>query len=422
MPRKTWSAGEQVNAADLNKTIQDAIGAITYDINDGESIDGTTTPVCVYISPVDGELYKTDASYTDERSQLFFGMQLDSSVNGSEARVQTGGIVTIPSVTLSSSITQKNDQYNTLNGDTSGTGFDTLNSVSKQFSIGFRTGHKTGNVKEIDLLINGLSVSGLDTYLSIYAMDSDGKPTGASLGDSGIVTAINSSNVRTYTFSTAVDVQPDTNYCAVLIIDGILGGSITVRGSNASNPVAMYGWLDMPSTVNYYSSNSGSTWVAGSGAVSPYIVTKTTNKTHSYGDSLFLSVTAGEYTLDVPDILSASVVVIGRLLSTTKFILENQRHILLGQAIIGYVVGTGVIAGKQYIHAPNRALSADISVIEVSSGLDVQDYFLKIKKGETVTYDYGSGRTYTVAWTDNMITITTDQLSDSFRSEIKFYS
>jgi len=424
MPLKTWIAGDKVNASDLNKVIQDALKGTVYDYNAGETIDGTTTPVCVYIKHDDSELYKTDASFSDERLETFIGMILNSTSDGNEAELQTRGVVTIPSVTMTSSISATEDQKQDV--DTSSTCTQNMSAVSTdRFSIGFKTGAKVGNIKNIKLYVNGSTPSGVTAIVDLYAMDSSGEPTGSSLGTSGGKTINAGGAEYTFVFSTPIEVVQDTEYCAVLSLSAITSGTVTIEGSNgAGTPNSIYTWANAPATYNYYSSNSGSTWSSLTNINHPYFIVEYTEKQHFFGDNIFLSETAGEYTLDVPDITSAYIRKIGRLLNQTSFLLEKRESVYLGEADTGDLEG-GSIAAQAFIHAPARALKATVK-IQSRQSADESEREFDIIKGETQTVyvddqagDYG----FTLTWTSNMLHIGASPLAIAdFRAFIKFYT
>lgn len=82
------SAGDKILATDFN-ALKNDINNVSLDA--GETINGATLPVTVYIDNADGEVKKTDANDTDKVK--FAGFAVTNSTDGNPIIVQTTGVV-----------------------------------------------------------------------------------------------------------------------------------------------------------------------------------------------------------------------------------------------------------------------------------------------------------------------------------------
>jgi len=78
------SAGDKLSAAEINADLPVVVTA-------GETINGATLPVAVYIKDADGEVYACDAD--DANALEFIGFAISNSTDGNPITVQTKGIV-----------------------------------------------------------------------------------------------------------------------------------------------------------------------------------------------------------------------------------------------------------------------------------------------------------------------------------------
>ena len=83
-----YSSGDQLPADDINKIKNSIISSL----NAGETINGATLPVAVYVKNDDGEIYKTDANDTSGKLE-FIGFAITNSTDGDPITVQTKGII-----------------------------------------------------------------------------------------------------------------------------------------------------------------------------------------------------------------------------------------------------------------------------------------------------------------------------------------
>lgn len=418
MPLKTWTAGDVVNASDLNTTIEDAIKNVIYDLDAGETIDGTSDPVPVYVKGDDGELYKTDATKTDgnEETTAFAGVILNSTSNGNEARLQTGGQVEFSTpFTLSVPSVRKDQDFEmavTAN-------FFTMDAVStKRFSCGFKTGHKVSTIEQVVWDLGGGSPSGITGFVDIHAMDANGKPTGASLGTSSTET-LNLSPPFTFTFGTPVPVEPDTEYCVVLQLATYSSGSIIPRGPTTATPQGDYTWIGKPTTVTHSSTDSGSSWSTSTGAKMASIAIYSGDDEHRFGDDVYLSATAGEFTLDLPSVSGNVIKKVGKLLTATDILLEPRTKELLGETDKISCAGGGTVdlRPRLIFHAPSKAVEAVI-VFEHNG----EEHSQSIIKGETLSIATNTTQTITAAWVNGCIRITHSNNSGAIEARIRFYT
>ncbi len=319
--KNDYSPGDKVDAADLNQIADNANdGDFITDIDSGEAIDGSTTPVALYLKGTDGKMYKSDASGRNEESE-FFGMTKSDVAIDTELFVQKDGQITIPSETLTEVVSSTRDQYQDQTG-TSTLVFDTTDS---RISQTIRIGDQVGNISSVRFYINDNGGTGTNTFeVQIFAADADGKPTGSVLATSNSVSTASGDQEETFTFATPYDVNPGEIYCLVILATSKKvndpTASATDQTDTAYNVVAP-GFDDGFVASTYYSTNAGSSWSAPGKSV--YFKTYFTQKQFLYGDPVFLSETAGEYTLTRPVTADSNVVKIGKLLSQTKMLIDS---------------------------------------------------------------------------------------------------
>jgi len=87
-PTKNWSAGDEITASDLNTNFTEALNDYR-DIVFGENI---AEDDFVYLKAADGEAYKTDASFNDERIDSFIGVAKEAGTDGQTKKVQVSGV------------------------------------------------------------------------------------------------------------------------------------------------------------------------------------------------------------------------------------------------------------------------------------------------------------------------------------------
>lgn len=89
---KTWVNGERVDADDLNQNFETISEMVSFQdsLNAGETIDGLTTPVPVYVGS-DGELYACDANDTAKLN--FAGFVTSASSDGNPIDFYGDGII-----------------------------------------------------------------------------------------------------------------------------------------------------------------------------------------------------------------------------------------------------------------------------------------------------------------------------------------
>jgi len=80
------TAGDKLSADEIN-------GDLPSQMTAGDTINGATYPVAVYIKDSDGECYKTAAGYSDERTSNFVGFAITNGTDGNSFTVQNKGVV-----------------------------------------------------------------------------------------------------------------------------------------------------------------------------------------------------------------------------------------------------------------------------------------------------------------------------------------
>jgi hypothetical protein len=91
--KEDYTGGDVVDNADLNEISANANkGSGSVDsINAGETINGDTLPVPIFINPTDDEVYACDAN--DQAKLQFDGFAISNSTNGNPIDIQGSGIV-----------------------------------------------------------------------------------------------------------------------------------------------------------------------------------------------------------------------------------------------------------------------------------------------------------------------------------------
>lgn len=85
------SAGDDATAAQYN-ALRDDIAQVVMDVQTaGETLNGATTPVPVYINTADDEFYACDGN--DQTKLEFHGFAIDNGTDGNPVTVQHAGIV-----------------------------------------------------------------------------------------------------------------------------------------------------------------------------------------------------------------------------------------------------------------------------------------------------------------------------------------
>jgi len=88
-PSKTFTSGEELKAVDLNKNFREALDDYR-DFTYGETIAVNNA---LYLKAADGKVYKTSASFDDERIHNFVGFAKEAGVLNDVKKVQIGGKV-----------------------------------------------------------------------------------------------------------------------------------------------------------------------------------------------------------------------------------------------------------------------------------------------------------------------------------------
>lgn len=142
-PTKTYAAGDEVKAADINTNFIEALNDYR-DFTLGENI---TAPAPVYLKASDSKIYKASSSAENEAANSFVGFLMETGVTNDVKKVQVSGKVTgLSSLTAGSKIYLK---------DTAGTYGTTAGTVSKLLGIAVSTTALILRVAvEVELLTN----------------------------------------------------------------------------------------------------------------------------------------------------------------------------------------------------------------------------------------------------------------------------
>lgn len=371
----------------------------------GEIMDGTSNPIAVYVNSSDGKVYKTDASFLDERSNAFFGFITSSVVANDPVTVTSAGDLPISALTLSSAVSSTLDQHN--DGISSPVSIWGINSLLRWYSQAFQIGEAVGNIEKVEIYT--LNVVGAPVCdIHIYAIDVDGKPTGAALAS---VTGISPTNggLTVATLGTPLVVNQGEQYAIVVeptTADG--SNSFAIGGSGALQTQAYNmvrgGDIDGFTNTGYTSTDSGSTW---NGAENAVFNTYFTLKTRTVGDSLYLSETPGEFSLERPTGVGASTQICARILSSSKMLIQrNQEERLLGATIIS---ANTIASCPVYAAVPPRAQKAIVSIRNGSTRYNESEVTLIKGNKNTGTIENdpgaGTGISYTASWIGNVIEI-----------------
>lgn len=418
-------AQEDISALDIRLTTAegdiDDLEANTFEesILAGESINGTTTPVCGYIKNSDGRIWKTDASYRDERSYNFAGMVVNNISAGNPVKLIPQGLITVPSITLSSAISSALDQYCNFQ---IGHEIFQIDSTDDRISQAFKTGHQVGNISSIKVKLYGNSAN-LTLVCKLYAANSSGQPTGSALATSGSISSFPASvTTHEFTFASPYTVNPDAEYCFTIECTARTSGGVYVYGGgDTDNDIQRYHYLNMyynggVPQATYYSTNAGSSWTFDPG-YQYWFETYTTSRKFILGDPVYLSETAGEYTPILPTTADSSIQQIARILSQTKLLLEPRREIYLGDIDLkGTWSGNNASTSHLFVQCPHRARKAIVEADweYTGSGKKIFRHQVQAIKGEIVSvkttgqYDTDDGVNLFVDWTGNCLDIYTD--------------
>jgi len=115
-PTKTWSAGDEIKASDLNTNFEEALNDYR-DFVYGETISAGDA---VYLKASDGKVYKTDAGFDDERIHNFVGFAKEDGALDETHKVQVSGIVSGLSGLTTGSLYYLSDTAGAIS-DTAGT-------------------------------------------------------------------------------------------------------------------------------------------------------------------------------------------------------------------------------------------------------------------------------------------------------------
>lgn len=347
----------------------------TTQFNAGEVMDGTVTPVAVYLNATDGELYKADADYNDERRQVM-GFVVNSTSDGLPAKLVTSGILTIPYQATTTTVASQADQSMGIKAHNA----ITINSASDSPAWIIQAGQDTGNISSFVMNFTDVG-GGNNTYRAdIYAVDANNAPTGSALASSGTVAS--TPGDKTFTFATPYELTPGQKYAVVLVVTNYVGIN-QIGGANATTD--NYAVLGSGATM-YYSDNGGA-WTQNTNC---YFKTYTTQLKYPYGSGVFLSSTAGGYSL-------TGTVKIGELLSPTRMLIASVK-----ESYLGSISATDLGDQTAYLSVPPKT-NRIIGTGTAGSGVKQSIIMNKEKTTSFVSYYDASLYRVDLTWSGNIL-------------------
>lgn len=400
------------NATTTNNGITIGSMIASSALNAGETMNGYTDPVPVYIKRSDGELYKADASIENLQSGDVAGVVINSTSDGVSAILATDGYLSMSSVATSTTIASNIDQKFL----TGGASFADANNVNDELAFTFRAGQNVGNVSSVLVkMINNGAISGNMT-MDIFAADVDGKPTGLTLGTSGTVAAPGGGEAdKTFTFSTPAEVYPGQTLVAVIEFSGVTfgGNSILFRGVQTKDG---YSFVNEPAEKVWL--NDAGSWAGETGTV--YFTTYYTQEEYQMGDNLWLSATAGEFSPAKPA-SGVPMIKVGEMVSQTLMKADSSKK----SKFLGSVspADSGFVTVN--IGIPTNTYEVVIDAKNEKGARDTRGQMVLRRNeviSQTIDDDDGAGTNTIVAtWVDNEgnINITA---SDDIDVTVYFYS
>jgi len=321
---KIWSAGEKVNASDLNNNFEEALKNIE-EFTAGESISAGDA-VCL---KKDGKVYKAQAN--DEERLNFIGIAHESKSANETILVQVKGKKSGFSFTLEEDVSE--ESFYSQSGDNAYVG---SNVGGREIWQGFITARENspicgiGNITKIRLRGYKYGSPTGPVYLKIFEADEDGEPeTEIASTSKNAEDFPTSENDIYFEFSSPVEVKPERVYVVYVTF-----GSMTTNDS------------DNKVLIEYKSSNgSGRGIFKWSDGYSTYKTTilelamtcYTTKRVYAQkGNLVYVSDTAGSLSLEP----GTRRIVAGIVLDGNTILLERPAQRVLAR--LGNLAGSGV--------------------------------------------------------------------------------
>jgi hypothetical protein len=302
-PTYNFVAGQNAKASEVNQNFIEALNDYR-DFVYGETI---AVNDALYLKS-DGKVYKTSASYNDERIHNFVGFAKEAGTSGQTKKVQIAGIVkNLNAFTLSDVVSETLDQSQSVS-------IDTNNSikVKSEYPLHqtFATGDNVGNISKLELYLKRWSATA-DLVIEIYRVDANGLPTGSPLWSISVpYTSISTWwGWHTFTSGLPVELNPRETYV------------IKLSTTDADG----YSWAnnDYVRFPNPYKRGfeRQRIWDAAQMNLDAAFKTYyTARKFGSIGNNLYLGDTAGSISLDEGTYRKK----IGKLLTTTSLLIETK--------------------------------------------------------------------------------------------------
>lgn len=361
---------------------------VDTDLLAGETMDGTSSVVPVYLKSSDGRLWKSDATSLAEAFYNYMGVIINSVTAGVTCFLKRAGIVSY-STTLSQTVGSRTVTYETTGDGT----FVNLINAAYWVSIGFFPAAHQSNITSVKILGRKSGTGGGTVTATAYAMASDGTATGASLGtatsDSG--TWDGGGAEVTFTFSSPISLTQNPTYGYVIKFTPASGTGVNHadfgQPASGADKVA---WSGKPSNVNW--KNVGS----DAQTIQFYFKYTYTGVTFNPLDLVYIDTTAGLITPIIPTYQK----IVGRLISSTKIDLnDNPSYTKTGTdstTLLKYIMPLGINAVAVYISGTN------------STKLLAYNAFLTKDRAESQTWKYESNTndldlTVSVDWTNGIL-------------------
>ena len=381
--------------------------SVDTDLVAGETMDGTSNVVPVYLKASDGKLWKATATSLAEAFYNYLGVIVNSVTADVTCFLKRWGIVNY-STTLSQTVAERTITYGT--GSTYYDSFLNFTSASYWGSTGFYPTAHQDNLTSIVIFGKKTGTGGGTVTANVYAMGSDGKASGGSLGSATSDSSgwgVGGAEV-TFTFASPIDLTQGSTYGYVIKITVASGtGSNYVSIGQKSSGADVIDWYAKPSNTNWYNAGGGDT-----GSPQYYFSYSYTGVTYNPMDLVFIDTTAGQLTPTIPTYRK----IVGRILSSTKIDLADKPSYGLmatdTSTLANYVMPLGVNAVEMYIEGSNSTFGSSFNAFVTKESNATQTW-----KGEN--NNSGITLTATVNWTEGLLSLPTPAGGPSF--SFRFY-
>jgi len=370
---------------------------VDVDLVAGETMDGTSSIVPVYLKASDGKLWKADSTSLVEAFYNYIGVIINSVTADIACALKRWGVVSC-STTLSQTVGSREITYSSAADSEI-----SLTNASYWVSMGFYPALHQSNITSFKIYGKKHGTGGGVVTANLYAMASDGKATGASLGSAtsdSSTWAAGGAEV-TFTFGSPISLTQNATYGYVIKFTPASGTGVNFVGFFQQTGVNyIHDWKNRPSTPNW--ENTGSDTATSQF----YFKYSYTGITYNPFDFVYINTTAGTLTPIMPTYAK----IVGRIISASKIFLdENPSYKFLTSAIsvsqnankaLKYVMPFGTNAVEAYISGTN------------STKISAYTTFLTREKASTQTWKEESNAndldlSISIDWTNGIITLPT---------------